>query len=72
MRVAGFSYNGREWMANFVVSGFIGVITFVVYANMTRFSWAYPSGAMLKARPVWPGQSFPARLAEDGRSLPWA
>ena len=44
VRVAGFSYNGREWMANFVVSGFIGVITFVVYANMTRFSWAYPSG----------------------------
>ena len=31
--------------------------------------------AMPKARPIWPGQSaFPARLAEDGRSLglPWA
>jgi hypothetical protein len=44
VNMAGFSKNGREWLANAIVSGFIGVITFQVYANMTRFSWAYPSG----------------------------
>ena len=33
---AGFSKNGREWIANAVVSTSIGVCTFVVYANMTR------------------------------------
>ena len=44
VQVAGFSQNGREWMANFVVSAVLGVLTFVVYANMTRFEWAYPSG----------------------------
>ena len=40
VNVAGFSQSGREWIANFIVSGFIGVITFQVYANMTRFQWA--------------------------------
>ena len=40
VHVAGFSQSGREWIANFIVSGFIGVITFQVYANMTRFQWA--------------------------------
>ena len=44
VHTAGFSKNGREWVANAIVSAFIGVITFQVYANMTRFSWAYPSG----------------------------
>jgi hypothetical protein len=34
---AGFSKNGREWIANFVVSSAIGVLTFVVFSNMTRF-----------------------------------
>jgi len=41
---AGFSKNGREWIANFVVSSAIGVLLFVVFSNMTRFEWAYPSG----------------------------
>ena len=44
VHTAGFSKNGREWIANAVVSSSIGVLTFVVYANMTRFEWAYPSG----------------------------
>ena len=35
---------GREWIANGVVSMVIGVLTYLVYANMTRFEWAYPSG----------------------------
>ena len=30
VHVAGFSKAGREWIANFIVSGFIGVITFQV------------------------------------------
>ena len=44
VRMAGFSRHGREWMANFVVSSFLGVATFAVYTNLTRFRWAYPSG----------------------------
>ena len=44
VQVAGFSESGRAWVANAFVSGFIGFITFQVYANMTRFQWAYPSG----------------------------
>ena len=44
LKVAGFSVGGREWIANGWVSGFISVLTFKVYANMTRFNWAYPSG----------------------------
>lgn len=41
---AGFTVSGREWIANGFVSTFISVLTFEVYANMTRFQWAYPSG----------------------------
>ena len=44
VRLAGFSQHGREWIANGMVSCFIAVITYQVYANMTRFEWAYPSG----------------------------
>ena len=44
LRFAGFSTLGREWIANGIVSSFISVVTFQVYANMTRFQWAYPSG----------------------------
>jgi len=41
---AGFSVRGREWIANGFVSTLISTLTFEVYANMTRFQWAYPSG----------------------------
>ena len=41
VHTAGFSKNGREWIANAVVSSSIGVLTFVVYANMTRFECAW-------------------------------
>ena len=34
---AGFSKNGREWMANAVVSSAIGILNFAVFANLTRF-----------------------------------
>jgi len=44
VRLAGFSTHGREWIANGMVSCFISIITYQVYANMTRFEWAYPSG----------------------------
>lgn len=44
VRMAGFSTHGREWVANGMVSCFIGIITYQVYTNMTRFEWAYPSG----------------------------
>jgi hypothetical protein len=37
-------FQSREWMANAIVSAIISVSTFQVYANMTRFQWAYPSG----------------------------
>ena len=37
-------FTRREWIANAIVSSFISVLTFQVYANMTRFRWAYPSG----------------------------
>jgi len=42
--LAGFTVRGREWIANGFVSTVLGVLTFEVYANMTRFQWAYPSG----------------------------
>ena len=35
---------GREWIANGMCSFFISFLTYQVYANMTRFEWAYPSG----------------------------
>ena len=41
---AGFTTSGREWIANGFCSALIAMITFMVYANMTRFEWAYPSG----------------------------
>jgi len=44
VQLAGFSVAGREYIANGVVSAFIGTITFIVYANLTRTQWAYPSG----------------------------
>ena len=44
VKLAGFTVSGREWIANGFVSAFISVLTFVVYANMTRTEWAYPSG----------------------------
>ena len=44
VNVAGFTVNGHEWIANGFVSAFISLLTFEVYANMTRFQWAYPSG----------------------------
>ena len=44
VKVAGFSVKGREWIANGFISAVISVLTFEVYANMTRFQWAYPSG----------------------------
>ena len=44
LRTAGFSIKGREWIANSFVSTLITLTTFQVYANMTRFRWAYPSG----------------------------
>ncbi len=37
---AGFTVRGREWIANGFVSTLLGVLTFEVYANMTRFQWA--------------------------------
>lgn len=33
---------GNEWAANFVVTMFIGVTTFKIYANQLRSQWAYP------------------------------
>jgi len=45
VRVAGFSTSGREWIANGMCSFVISFLTYQVYANMTRFEWAYPSGA---------------------------
>ena len=42
--MAGFTVSGREWIANGFISAVISVLTFEVYANMTRFQWAYPSG----------------------------
>ena len=42
--LAGFTVKGREWIANGFVSATISILTFQVYANMTRFEWAYPSG----------------------------
>jgi len=42
--LAGFTVRGREWIANGFVSAAISILTFQVYANMTRFEWAYPSG----------------------------
>lgn len=42
--LAGFSAKGREWLANGMCSFFISFLTYQVYANMTRFEWAYPSG----------------------------
>jgi len=44
VRLAGFTVDGREWIANGFVSTVISTLTFEVYANMTRFLWAYPSG----------------------------
>ena len=44
VQAAGFTVKGREWIANGFVSALISVVTFKVYANMTRFEWAYPSG----------------------------
>jgi len=44
VRLAGFSKNGREWIANGLSSTVISFLTFKVYANMTRLEWAYPSG----------------------------
>ena len=44
MQAAGFTVKGREWIANGFCSALISVLTFKVYANMTRFEWAYPSG----------------------------
>jgi len=44
VRTAGFSINGNEWIANSFVSTIITLLTYQVYANMTRFQWAYPSG----------------------------
>ena len=44
VNLAGFTVAGREWIANGFVSTVISVLTFEVYANMTRFQWAYPSG----------------------------
>mmetsp|Transcript_53299 Transcript_53299/g.137846 ORF Transcript_53299/g.137846 Transcript_53299/m.137846 type:complete len:300 (+) Transcript_53299:44-943(+) len=44
VQLAGFTVKGREWIANGFVSATISVLTFQVYANMTRFEWAYPSG----------------------------
>ena len=44
VQAAGFTVAGREWIANGFVSTFIAILTFEVYANMTRFQWAYPSG----------------------------
>lgn len=42
--LVGLPYFGRnKSMANVIVSGLIGVITFQCYANATRFLWAYPS-----------------------------
>jgi len=41
---AGFTAPGREWIANGFTSALISLLTFKVYANMTRFEWAYPSG----------------------------
>ena len=37
VHIAGFSKSGREWIANGFVSFVIGLLTFQVYANMTRF-----------------------------------
>ena len=37
VQAAGFSVKGREWIANGFVSTLISVMTFEVYANMTRF-----------------------------------
>lgn len=42
--MAGFAENGREYIANGLVSSAISILTYHVYANSTRFEWAYPSG----------------------------
>ncbi len=44
IRMVGFSSKGREWIANGFVSTAVSLLTYQVYANMTRFQWAYPSG----------------------------
>jgi len=44
VRLAGFSAQGREWIANGFSSTIISFLTFQVYTNMTRLGWAYPSG----------------------------
>ena len=44
VQLAGFTVKGREWIANGFTSATISILTFKVYANMTRFEWAYPSG----------------------------
>jgi len=41
----GLSKSGNAWLANGASSFMISFITFQVYTNMTRFQWAYPSGA---------------------------
>ena len=38
-----FFRDGHQSLANGVVSTIIGMLTFQAYANVTRFSWAYPS-----------------------------
>ena len=34
IRLAGYSHRGREWIANGMVSCFVSVVTYQVYANM--------------------------------------
>ena len=53
VRLAGFSTQGREWIANGMCSCFIAIITYQVYANMTRFEWACtPQPAPRPVRPT--------------------
>jgi len=53
IQFAGFTETGREWIANAFVSTFIGVITFLVYCNLTRTRWAYPSGSEVDVLNQW-------------------
>jgi hypothetical protein len=43
VRLAGFSNEGREWIANGMCSFFISFLTYQVYSNMTRFEYVFSS-----------------------------
>lgn len=53
-----------------LLKGLAAVRHHVDFSARARLRGAVLHVPMPKARPIWPGQpAFPARLAEDGRSL---